>query len=364
MMKKKQILASLMLSTVLLSSAGLATTSVVADTNSDIAKQDQTIQSAQSGAAAAKAQQDSLQSQVDAAQKTLDALTAQQQANSAKIKTLTADIKERKDSLAAQARSAQTDGGVTSYINTILNAKSLTDAVQKITAMSEVVSANNDMVAQQEQDEKTFEKKMADNQAKYAQATALQVQLTQQQAQLKVAQLNYQATITTATSEKNSLLAQKAAAEKAAQAAAAQKAAYEAHVSAANASTNAQTNANSNGGGGGTTPAATPGYSSGNPYPWGQCTWGVWQILGGKMPTYSGNAGNWVAYANSGLAVGTIAVFPPGVDGAGGVGHVAVVTAVASNGSFTIEETNYAGGLGVFHTRTIPSAAGVSFIRP
>ena len=103
-----------------------------------------------------------------------------------------------------------------------------------------------------------------------------------------------------------------------------------------------------------------------NPYPWGQCTWGVWEYFGGSIPTYAGNAGDWVVYANSGPAVGTIAVFPPGNQGAGGVGHVAVVTAVNGD-KLTVSETNFSGpnggGLGIRTTREV-SAAGVSFIRP
>ena len=125
-------------------------------------------------------------------------------------------------------------------------------------------------------------------------------------------------------------------------------------------------NANNNNVSGGSGSSSTPGTSLSNPYPWGQCTWGVWEYFGGSIPTYAGNAGDWVVYANSGPAVGTIAVFPPGNQGAGGVGHVAVVTAVNGD-KLTVSETNFSGpnggGLGIRTTREV-SAAGVSFIRP
>lgn len=395
-----------MLSTVILSaSAGL--TSVHADdTDKSVAAQDATISNAKSESAKAQAQVDSMQSQVDSLQAKQSAnkdeltkLTKASEEASAQIAKLAGNIKERSSSLEAQARSAQTNGSATNYLNAVLDSDSLTDAIQKVTAMATVASANKSMLDQQKADQKAIQKQLADNQAKYAKATQLQQDLaaqskeiTTQQAQLKVAQLNYQATITTAEGKKTEILAEKAAAEKAAQeAAAAQKAAAaqqaEAEKAAA-AQAQTQTAASAPAASSDTTtpssstPAAsdnsntassstpsttvpTTPSSGSNPYPWGQCTWGVWQILGGNMPTYSGNAGDWVAYANSGLAVGTIAVFPPGVDGAGGFGHVGVVTSV-SGGSFTISEANFNTPVpnGAITSRTIPSAAGVSFIRP
>ncbi|WP_256026213.1 hypothetical protein, partial [Staphylococcus aureus] len=64
---------------------------------------------------------------------------------------------------------------------------------------------------------------LSDNQKKYAEATKLQQELDEQanelatqKAALKVAQLDYQATVTTAEGKKQDLLSQKAAAEKAA----------------------------------------------------------------------------------------------------------------------------------------------------
>jgi surface antigen len=231
--------------------------------------------------------------------------------------------------------------------------------------MTEVVSANNNMMKQQQQDEQALQTKLNQNTQAYDKATQLQAQLAVQDAQLKVAQLNYQATIATATDQKDALLAQKAAAQAAATQVQQQVQQGQASQSTSNAGGNTNTGNSYNvaqGGG----QAAGPS-SPGNPYPWGQCTWGVYEYFGGGIPTYKGNAGDWVYYANSGLAVGTIAVFPSGVDGAGSLGHVGVVTQVNSDGSFVISETNFyanGGGLGIRDSRTISSAAGVSFIRP
>lgn len=457
---KKKLITALMLSTVILSS-GASLGAVKADSTDDqIAKQDAAINAAKGSSAEAQAKVDAIQSQVNSLQskKTSTAnevnkLMKEQKEQSAEIARLHKDIKERNTALEAQARSAQTSGSATDYMSTILDSKSLTDAIQKMTAMATVSGANKAMLEKQQEDEKAIQAKLKDNEAKYAKATKLQQELeaqsnelASQEAALKVAQLNYQTTIANSESKKQSLIDQKAAAVAAQEAAAKQAAAVEAqqakaeqaaqaaqkaqaeqaaaskseNKSAANTetvpvvtapvvetapaasapaastpaveeskpasnnnttttntgsnsntstgsnNTNNSNNTNDNNASGGSGSTSTPGSSLSNPYPWGQCTWGVWEYFGGSIPTYAGNAGDWVVYANSGPAVGTIAVFPPGNQGAGGVGHVAVVTAVNGN-KLTVSETNFSGpnggGLGIRTTREV-SAAGVSFIRP
>ncbi|CEF51345.1 CHAP domain-containing protein [Lactococcus garvieae] len=445
---KKKLITALMLSTVILSS-GASVGAVKADSTDDqIAKQDAAISAAKSSSAEAQAKVDAIQSQVNSLQskKTSTAnevnkLMKEQKEQSAEIARLHKDIKERNTALEAQARSAQTSGSATDYMSTILDSKSLTDAIQKMTAMATVSGANKAMLEKQQEDEKAIQAKLKDNEAKYAKATKLQQELetqsnelASQEAALKVAQLNYQTTIANSESKKQSLIDQKAAAVAAQEAAAKKAAEVEAQQAkaeqAAQAAQKAQTeqaaasksenksdastvntetvpvvtapvettpaasapaastpaveeskpasnnnttttntgsnNTNNNNVSGGSGSSSTPGTSLSNPYPWGQCTWGVWEYFGGSIPTYAGNAGDWVVYANSGPAVGTIAVFPPGNQGAGGVGHVAVVTAVNGD-KLTVSETNFSGpnggGLGIRTTREV-SAAGVSFIRP
>ncbi|WP_285015055.1 coiled-coil domain-containing protein [Lactococcus garvieae] len=403
---KKKLITALMLSTVVLT-AGAPFAAVKADsTDSKIAQQDSKIANAKNEAAKAQSQVDSIQSQVSTLKskqtsmtKKVNELMAQQKEQSQQIQKLSESIKERNTALEAQARSAQTDGSATNYMSAVLDSKSLTDAIQKMTAMATVAGANKSMIEQQQADQKAIQTKLADNQKKYAEATKLQQELdaqanelATQEAALKVAQLNYQATVTTAEGKKQDLLSQKAAAEKAAEkATAAEKAAaaksvvaqQEKAVAAAPAASNpAPSTGNTAGNSNSSTPTPTPiptpdptpdpeptpdpgkpvnpGHSGTNPYPAGQCTAFVWDYFGGNMPTYMGNAGDWVAYANSGPAAGTIAVFPPGNQGAGGVGHVAVVLSV-SGSKMTVIEGNFNGGWGT--TREC-STAGVSFIRP
>ena len=378
---KKKLLTSVLLSAVILSQ-GAALVNVKADSTDDkIAAQNSKIDSLTSQQKAAQAQVDEIQKQVSAIQKQQEVLQAENEKLNAESAKLTAEIEElsknivaRNESLANQARSAQTSGTATSYINTIINSASITEAISRVAAMSEIVSANNKMLEQQKEDkEKIAEKQVANNEAintviANQQKLADDAQtLTTKQAELKVAQLNLAAEKTTAENEKNSLLEQKAAAEKAAAEAAAAEAAYknqqqaqqQAILASGNTSFAAQVQAVNNTGG---TPAAeaavatsgaaqpsavvaTPSYSlSASTYPVGQCTWGA-KTLAPWAGDYWGNGGQWAASAaaagfrtGSQPQVGAIACWNDG-----GYGHVAVVTAVQSANNIQVSEANYAG---------------------
>lgn len=129
-------------------------------------------------------------------------------------------------------------------------------------------------------------------------------------------------------------------------------------------------------------PAAPPGQPPANPpgsgifpnrYPWGQCTWWAAQSKLSENLEELGNAGMWASNARShslpvGTAprVGATAVFAPGVQGAGGLGHVAHVVAV-SGGRFEVSEMNYyggspPGGFGKVDYRWAAVGGGVAFI--
>lgn len=99
---------------------------------------------------------------------------------------------------------------------------------------------------------------------------------------------------------------------------------------------------------------------------------GVGDFTNGYRGGWFGNAENWAANARSiGLPVdgsparGTVAVFPPGVDGAGGLGHVAVVLSVG-NGTVTVEDYNYEDSWNGFqpyrYSQHTVNTSGLSFI--
>jgi len=117
-------------------------------------------------------------------------------------------------------------------------------------------------------------------------------------------------------------------------------------------------------------PITSTGHSP-NTYPWGQCTWGA-AAQSSFNVSGLGNAKDWLANARhrglptgSSPRVGATVVYQPGVQGASGLGHVAHVIAVYSNGSFLVREMNYygfGGGFGRFSTRVSHTGWGVSFI--
>ena len=387
---KKKLLTTILLSTVALSQVGTVI-SVGADSTDDkIAAQDSKIADLSSKEQSAQAEVDQIQSQVSEIKKQQETLKAENERLneesarlSAEIEELSKNIVARQESLANQARSAQTTGTATSYINAIVSSGSLTEAISRVSAMNEIASANNKMLEEQKRDKEAIDAKQKENNEAINTVIANQQKLdedsqalTTKEAELKVAQLNLAAEKSTAENEKNALLAEKAAAEKAAAEAAAAEAAYRAQQeeqrkaveASANTNLQAQVQAATQTPAADAaqpqatvatptapavqtqtvaTPAATsrPTYSSSaSSYPVGECTWGA-KVLAPWAGDYWGNGAQWAASAaaagfrtGSQPQVGAIACWNDG-----GYGHVAVVTAVQSSTSIQVSESNYLG---------------------
>ena len=390
---KKKLFATILLSTVALSQ-GSVVAGVSADSTDDkIAAQDNKINSINQQQQSAQAQVDQIQGQVseikqqqENLQAENDRLNEESERLSAEIDELSKNIVARQESLANQARSAQTTGTATSYINAIVSSGSLTEAISRISAMNEIADANNKMLQEQKRDKEDIAQKQKENNDAINTVIANKQQLeddaqalSTKEAELKVAQLNLAAEKSSAENEKNALLQQKAEAEKAAAAAAAAEAAYRAKQkeqqaavkASANTTLQAQVQAAAQ------TPAATPAAAAQTPtaaaqpavqtqaaasaapvatvsrptystsassYPVGECTWGA-KTLAPWAGDYWGNGGQWAASAaaagfrtGSQPQVGAIACWNDG-----GYGHVAVVTAVQSTTSIQVSESNYNG---------------------
>ena len=401
---KKKILASLMLSTVLLSNGAVLSSVKANTTDEKIAAQDSKISELTTQQKEAQKQVDEVQTQVTAIQTEQEKLQTENEKLQEESKKLEGEITElsknivaRNESLENQARSAQTNGTATSYINTIINSDSITEAISRVAAMSEIVSANNKMLQQQKEDKKAIaEKQVANNEAintviANQQTLADDAQaLTTKQAELKVAELNLAAEKATAESEKATLLEQKAAAEAEAKAAAEAEAAYKAKqasqqetvTASANTTFAAQVQATSSSSSSSSdddssyTPAATtvsqrPTYSTNaSSYPTGECTWGA-KTLAPWAGDYWGNGAQWTTSAaaagfrtGSQPQVGAIACWNDG-----GYGHVAVVTAVSSTTSIQVSESNYGGDRTISNKRgwfnpTTTSEGYVTYIYP
>ncbi|MCC9846318.1 CHAP domain-containing protein, partial [Streptococcus agalactiae] len=236
------------LSAVLVSGVTLGTAAVTVnadDFDSKIAATDSVINTLSGQQAAAQNQVTAIKGQVGALesqQSELEAQNAQLEAVSQQlgqeIQTLSNKIVARNESLKKQVRSAQ-KGNLTNYINTILNSKSVSDAVNRVVAIREVVSANEKMLAQQEADKAALEAKQIENQNAIntvaANKQAIEnnkAALATQRAQLEAAQLELSAQLTTVQNEKASLIQAKAQAEEAARKAAEAQAAAEAKAQA------------------------------------------------------------------------------------------------------------------------------------
>ncbi|WP_203264478.1 peptidoglycan hydrolase PcsB [Streptococcus uberis] len=397
---KKRILSAVLVSGVTL---GTATTVNADNFDAKIAAQDSIISNLTAEQAAAQSKVDALQSQIGSLQtkqSDLEAENTQLEAKSAKlseeIQSLSSKIVARKDALEKQARSAQKGTATSTYINTLLNSKSISDVVNRIVAIREVVSANAKMLNQQKADKVSLEEKQAANQeaintvaSNMETLAANKVSLETQQAELKVAKLDFAAQMETAEEQKASLLAQKEEAQKEAEAAAQAQAQAEAAAQAAAqaqaesvakaqaqaaevqqapavatpaatavatpapvaqtalqtssvAAPVAQTAATPVA----AAPVATPktSYSSVNTYPVGQCTWGV-KSLAPWVGNNWGNGGQWAASAAAaGFSVGTTPVVGAvAVWTGGGYGHVAYVTAVESSTRIRVMESNFNG---------------------
>ena len=400
---KKKILASLLLSTVLVSQGAVLSSVKANTTDEKIAAQDSKISELTTQQKEAQKQVDEIQTQVTAIQTEQEKLQTENENLQEESKKLEGEITElsknivaRNESLENQARSAQTNGTATSYINTIINSNSITEAISRVAAMSEIVSANNKMLQQQKEDKKAIaEKQVANNEAintviANQQTLADDAQaLTTKQAELKVAELNLAAEKATAEGEKATLLEQKAAAEAEAKAAAEAEAAYKAQQTsqqqtvAASANTTfaaqvqaASSSSSSSDDDSSYTPAATPvshrpTYSTNaSSYPTGECTWGA-KTLAPWAGDYWGNGAQWATSAaaagfrtGSQPQVGAIACWNDG-----GYGHVAVVTAVSSSSSIQVSESNYGGDRTIGNKRgwfnpTTTSEGYVTYIYP
>ena len=390
----------------MVSQVAVLTTAHAETTDDKIAAQDNKISNLTAQQQEAQKQVDQIQEQVSAIQTEQsnlqsenDRLQAESKKLEGEITELSKNIVSRNDSLQKQARSAQTNGAATNYINTIVNSKSITEAISRVAAMNEIVSANNKMLEQQKADKKAIsEKQVANNDAintviANQQKLADDAQsLTTKQAELKAAELNLAAEKATAEDEKASLLEKKAAAEAEAKAAAEAEAAYKAKqasqqqtvVASGNTTFTAQVQAVSSSSESSSSSASTestsytpapvkhrPTYSTNaSSYPTGECTWGA-KTLAPWAGDYWGNGAQWATSAaaagfrtGSTPQVGAIACWNDG-----GYGHVAVVTAVSSSTSIQVSESNYGGNRTIGNKRgwfnpTTTSEGFVTYIYP
>ena len=414
---KKRLLTVLVTGTVLTLGA-LAPKVSAQDFDSQINSVNSTIANINDKKAAVNATIDSLVSELSGVQTKIDATQVQKAEAQAAIDSLKSEISklekviaERNERLEEQARAVQTNGA-RSYVDFLLNAENLSDIVNRIGVVMDLIGANRDLMQQQAEDKKQVEAKEEQQQAKLAEQQKAEEELQGLQTKLnetfdknKVLLANLSQEELAEISKRDGLVAEKEAfqkrlaeekakaeaeaariAEASRQALAAEvtnsvatTTSYQSPTSRATSSATAATTQTSSytyttGGG---FPAVDPSYRAAlNGGYFGQCTYYVFNRMAqvGTPIGHSmmGNAAEWPAYARSyGYSVsnspsaGSAIVFQQGLAGADPTyGHVAFVEAVNADGSLYISEMNVQ-GLNVISYRTISAsvAARATYIR-
>ena len=347
-----------------------------------------------------------VQSRINSVQAEQETAKANLEVLKAEISKLETLIAERNERLKDQARAVQVKGA-RSYVDFLLNADSITDVVNRIGVIVDLVGANRQLMQEQARDKEQVETKEQAQKVNLAQQEANEAQLQNLQTELSATFNKHKATLANLSNEELEAIAardglvqekERLAAEKAradAEKAAAQKAAEEAKEAmlkateeavakaaatpaAATASTPATIAAKSEAAStpakaanivvGGSFAAPDPSFVAAlNGGYFGQCTYYMYNRfaqLGSPIRTTGlGNAAEWPANAaaagygvSSTPRAGTAIVFQRGVGGADPVyGHVGFVERVNADGSLFISEMNVQ-GVNVISTRTIPAS--------
>jgi surface antigen/LysM repeat protein len=295
-------------------------------------------QSAATSAANAKAAAESAAAQQSAATS----------AANAKVAAESAAAQQSAATSAANAKVAAESAAAQSAATSAANAKTVAESAA---AASAATSAANAKAAAESAAAQQSAATSAANAKAAAESAAAQQSAATSAANAKAAAESAAAQQSAATSAANAKAAAESAAAQQSAAASSQAAAQPQQVAA---TTTAKP----------TSVASTN--TAGNTYPYGQCTWFVKGDLG-WVGNYWGNASAWPASAaaaghtvNGTASVGAVAYFAPGVGGASGYGHVAVVDSVNGDGTITISESNYAGKL--YNTRTISTSSVSGYI--
>ena len=347
-----------------------------------------------------------VQSRINSVQAEQETAKANLEVLKAEISKLETLIAERNERLKDQARAVQVNGA-RSYLDFLLNADSITDVVNRIGVIVDLVGANRQLMQEQARDKEQVQTKEQAQKDNLVKQEANEAQLQNLQSELSATFNKHKATLANLSNEELEAIAardglvqekERLAAEKAradAEKAAAQKAAEEAKEAmlkateeavakaaatpaAATASTPATIAAKSESAStpakaanivvGGSFAAPNPSFVAAlNGGYFGQCTYYMYNRfaqLGAPIRTTAlGNAAEWPANAaaagygvSSTPRAGTAIVFQRGVGGADPVyGHVGFVERVNADGSLFISEMNVQ-GVNVISTRTIPAS--------
>lgn len=137
----------------------------------------------------------SLMEEMEAAQNTLKELQV-------KIETLTAAIEQRQEKLAAQARSVQLKGNTNNFVQFLLDAETLADAMGRMDVISQLVKANQDLVSAQKEDIEAVATAEAETEAKLQEQNLLAAELEAAKTTLETQKLEKEIAVATIAAEK------------------------------------------------------------------------------------------------------------------------------------------------------------------
>lgn len=140
------------------------------------------------------------------------------------VSDLTTAIEQREAKLQDQVRSVQVDGDNQNYIDFVLNAESIADIIGRADVVSQIVSANQDLIKAQATDKEAVAVKQKETEKKAEKQTLLAAKLEASKTDLEQQKLEKEAVVASiaaeksiVTNEKEKFLAVKAAAEKGAE---------------------------------------------------------------------------------------------------------------------------------------------------
>ncbi|MCI0131142.1 MULTISPECIES: CHAP domain-containing protein [Enterococcaceae] len=220
---KKNILSTIMVCSIALTAVASPSIALADSVDVQIKQQDEKINALKGQQEKAQAEINALESKVASVNEKVSSLEAKQAKLSqdteklqSEIATLKVRIAKREKSIQKQARDAQTNGQSTNYVNAVLEADSLSDAISRVHAMSTIVNANNDLVKQQKRDQQSVEENIQENEAKISEMASTQKELqsqkdslASQQAELNVLKTTLAAEQATAEGDKAKLNKQK-----------------------------------------------------------------------------------------------------------------------------------------------------------
>ncbi|KAF1303305.1 peptidoglycan DD-metalloendopeptidase family protein [Enterococcus saccharolyticus] len=193
-----------------------------------IKEQDQKIESLEKQKQSAEANLAKIEARVATVQQEIETVIAEKTAEEKRLNELNAEIEDlkvviakRDERLKEQAVNVQTNHGTDNYLETILNAESLSEAFSRTVALTTIVGANNDIIEDQQADQKKLEGLLAESEERLATIEQKSAELADKQQELVETQLEQevvinelQASVTSEKSQREKFVKQKEEAER------------------------------------------------------------------------------------------------------------------------------------------------------